>query len=70
MAEAGPQGLGSDAQALAVDIRWGVDEALAFLSDLDEEETVIARSDERDRSLAIRVLGALPDVTFDAVELY
>lgn len=45
-------------------------ESFAFLADLDEDEAVIARSDERDRSLAIRMLGALPGATFDAFELY
>lgn len=47
-----------------------VRESFAFLADLDEDEAAIAYSDERDRSLAIRMLSSLPAATFDARELY
>ena len=54
----------------AKEMSEAVRESFAFLADLDDEEAAIARSDERDRSLAIRMLGSLPAATFDARELY
>jgi predicted nucleotidyltransferase component of viral defense system len=47
-----------------------VRESFDFLADLDEEEAVIALSDERNRSLVIKELAELPGTTFNAGELY
>lgn len=42
----------------------------SFLSDLDCDEQTLACSDERDRSLAIRLLRELPDGRLTEVSLY
>lgn len=47
-----------------------VKEKFAFLAELDDEEIVVARSDPRDRALVIKMLGELPDITFDPAALY
>lgn len=41
-----------------------------FLSDLDDDERVVARSDERDRSLVIRMIKGLPDSQLNEQKLY
>lgn len=42
----------------------------AFLSELDNEETIIAHSDERDRSLVIKMMRTLPTSHLEGVDLY
>jgi predicted nucleotidyltransferase component of viral defense system len=41
-----------------------------FLTDLDERERIIARADERDRSLVIKTLKSLSTSRFEGIELY
>jgi predicted nucleotidyltransferase component of viral defense system len=47
-----------------------VRKGFAFLTDLSAAEQTLAHSDERDRSLAIRMLQELPDRRLDSVGLY
>ena len=54
----------------ATEMSDAVRASFAFLADLDDDEAVIARSDERDRSLAIKMLAALTGATFDPGGLY
>ena len=54
------------AEALSDAVR----KSFTFLGDLDEDEAVIARSDERDRSLVIKTMAELPQPTFDPAGLY
>ncbi|MGL4484775.1 MAG: nucleotidyl transferase AbiEii/AbiGii toxin family protein [Anaerovoracaceae bacterium] len=42
----------------------------AFLNDLSEEELIVANSDERDRSLVIKLLKKLPDSDLSAYTIY
>lgn len=42
----------------------------AFLADLDETETIIAKSDERDRAIVIGAMSELANASFDASTLY
>ncbi|WP_172623486.1 nucleotidyl transferase AbiEii/AbiGii toxin family protein [Arabiibacter massiliensis] len=44
--------------------------AYAFLSDLDDDEAVVAKSDARDRSLVIRMISELPSPAFDPRTLF
>ena len=44
--------------------------AYAFLADLDDDETVVAKSDARDRSLVIRMMPELPSPAFDPKTLF
>lgn len=42
----------------------------AFLADLDGDEAVIARAEERDRTLALRMLAALPGARLADIGLH
>ena len=65
-----------DIGALAVpmptvkDLSCVVRTSFAFLDELDEEERMLAQSDERDRSLAIRLLKNLPGNRLKDIGLY
>lgn len=65
-----------DIGALAVptpspeELSQSVKSSFAFLADLTEEEEWLSRSDERDRSLAIRLLQELPDGRFVGKGVY
>ena len=65
-----------DIGALAVptpsteELSQSVKSSFAFLADLTEDEERLSRSDERDRSLAIRLLRELPDGRFVGKVVY
>ena len=54
----------------AKELSDGVRAAYTFLADLDDDETVVAKSDARDRSLVIRIMSELSSPAFDPKTLF